>query len=89
MLMVPILCLPSVTKGDLTPDLMNWTCLVYGGPMLAVLIWWIVDARKWFTGPKVNVEHSMHPVVNEGMEPEDHADAEITTSSAKSAEDKL
>ena len=38
---------------------MNWTCLVYGGPMLGVIIWWIVDARKWFKGPKVNIEHHM------------------------------
>ncbi|OJJ46687.1 hypothetical protein ASPZODRAFT_152129 [Penicilliopsis zonata CBS 506.65] len=61
LLMVPILCLPSVKGNDLTPDLMNWTCLVYGGPMLAVIIWWVVDARKWFKGPKVNVEHAIHP----------------------------
>jgi amino acid transporter len=88
-LMVPILCLPSVTKGDLAPDLMNWTCLVYGAPMLAVLIWWVVDARKWFTGPRVNVEHSIHPVVSEGVEPEEHAATEVTTTSAKSADDKL
>lgn len=27
--------------------------------MLAVIIWWIVDARKWFKGPKVNVEHQL------------------------------
>lgn len=27
--------------------------------MLAVLIWWAVDARKWFKGPKVNIEHQM------------------------------
>lgn len=32
---------------------MNWTCLVYGALMLGVTIWWIVDARKWFKGPKV------------------------------------
>lgn len=38
---------------------MNWTCLVYGGPMLFVLIWWAVDAHKWFKGPKVNVKHKM------------------------------
>ncbi|KAL4897825.1 amino acid permease-domain-containing protein [Aspergillus ambiguus] len=62
LLMVPILCLPSVTGSDLTPELMNWTCLVWGGPMLAVSVWWVVDARKWFTGPKVNVEHAIHPV---------------------------
>ena len=32
---------------------MNWTCLVYGVPMLGVSVWWVVDARKWFKGPKV------------------------------------
>jgi len=74
-LMVPILCLPSVTGSDLTPDLMNWTCLVWGAPMLAVTIWWVVDAHRWFTGPVVNVEHAIHaveqePVISEGIEPE-------------------
>lgn len=39
---------------------MNWTCLVYGAPMLFVLIWWVVDARKWFKGPKVNLEHVVY-----------------------------
>lgn len=38
---------------------MNWTCVVYGGAMLAVLTWWVIDARKWFKGPKVNVEHQL------------------------------
>ena len=52
-LMVPILCLPSLTGSDLDASGMNWTCLVYGGPMTMVLIWWVVDARKWFKGPKV------------------------------------
>ncbi|KAF5859475.1 hypothetical protein ETB97_002827 [Aspergillus alliaceus] len=65
LLMVPILCLPSVTGSHLTPNLMNWTCLVWGAPMLAVSIWWVVDAHKWFKGPKVNVEHAIHPVEEE------------------------
>ncbi|KAJ6179596.1 hypothetical protein N7519_010057 [Penicillium mononematosum] len=73
--MVPILCLPSVTGKNLTPDLMNWTCLVWGAPMLAVTIWWVVDAHRWFKGPVVNVDHAIHgierePVVSEGIEPE-------------------
>lgn len=38
---------------------MNWTCLVYGAPMLMVTIWWFVSAHKWFKGPKVNIEHMM------------------------------
>ncbi|KAJ9627288.1 GABA/polyamine transporter [Taxawa tesnikishii (nom. ined.)] len=66
-LMVPILCLPSVTGSDLTPDLMNWTCLVYGTPMFSILLWWVISARKWFKGPKVNVEHMMHGTI-EGQE---------------------
>ena len=40
-------------------SLMNWTCLVYGGPMFGIMIWWVVDARKWFKGPKVNIQHQM------------------------------
>jgi amino acid transporter len=46
-LMVPILCLPSLTGSDLDATTMNWTCLVWGGPMLFVIIWWVVDAHKW------------------------------------------
>lgn len=38
---------------------MNWTCLVYGGPIFIVMTWWLVGARKWFKGPKVNVQHLM------------------------------
>ena len=56
-LMVPVLCLPTATGEQLTLNLMNWTSLVYGTPMLAVVVWWVVDARRWFKGPKVNVEH--------------------------------
>ncbi|KAK6331966.1 hypothetical protein TWF718_002503 [Orbilia javanica] len=58
-LMVPILCLPQYTGSNLNAEDMNWTCLVYGGPMLAVTIWWFVDAKNWFNGPKINIEHKM------------------------------
>ncbi|EEA21005.1 GABA/polyamine transporter [Talaromyces marneffei ATCC 18224] len=80
-LMLPILCLPSVTGNDLTADLMNWTCLVYGAPMLAVSIWWVIDAKKWFKGPKVNVEHSLYGVhdVAGVPPPQDEADKEEDT----------
>ena len=27
--------------------------------MLFAVFWWIIDAHKWFKGPKVNVEHRM------------------------------
>ena len=55
--MVPVLCLPQSTGRRLSAKLMNWTCLVYGAPMVGVVVWWVVDARRWFKGPKVNVEH--------------------------------
>ncbi|KAF2716583.1 amino acid permease [Polychaeton citri CBS 116435] len=58
-LMVPILNLPYVTGRGLNAQDMNWTCLVYGAPMLFVIIWWFAGARKWFKGPKVNLEHMM------------------------------
>lgn len=58
-MMVPVLCLPSATGADLTAAGMNWTAVVYGGPMLLVTLWWLVSARKWFRGPRVNVEHMM------------------------------
>ncbi|KAF9735755.1 hypothetical protein PMIN06_010005 [Paraphaeosphaeria minitans] len=81
MLMVPVLCLPSVTGRDWTAGLMNWTALVYGTLMLAVLVWWVVDARKWFKGPKVNVEHMMlgrEGAVLEGAESEEAGGAQLT-----------
>lgn len=58
-LMIPILNFPAYKGADLTPDLMNWTCLVYGGPMFFVMLWWFISARKWFKGPRVNVDHLM------------------------------
>jgi len=59
-LMIPILCLPSVTGADLDATSMNWTVLVWGAPMLFATIWFLVDAHKWFKGPKINVEHMIH-----------------------------
>jgi hypothetical protein len=38
---------------------MNWTVVVYFGPMFLVMVWWFISARKWFKGPKVNVQHMM------------------------------
>ena len=28
-------------------------------PQTLILIWWFVDARKWFKGPKINLDHLM------------------------------
>lgn len=57
--MMPVLCLPSHTGDDLTPSDMNWTVVVWGVPMLLAIVWFAVDAHKWFKGPRVNVEHML------------------------------
>ncbi|KAG9231578.1 amino acid permease-domain-containing protein [Amylocarpus encephaloides] len=77
LVMVPILCLPSVRGNSLTAELMNWTIVVYGGPMMFVLIWWFASAHKWFHGPVINVEHHMigRDEVVEGVENSSTSDA--------------
>ncbi len=57
---IPILCFPSVKGKDLNDLTMNYTCLIYGGVMFLALLWYAIDARKWFKGPKINVEHIIH-----------------------------
>lgn len=43
----------SAERGsDLTPTLMNWSSLVYGGAMLLAFIWYKVDAEKWYKLPR-------------------------------------
>ncbi|KAG0141658.1 hypothetical protein CROQUDRAFT_663555 [Cronartium quercuum f. sp. fusiforme G11] len=52
-LMLPIMCFPAQRGHDLTPALMNWTSIVYGGWMMLISIWWMINARYWFKGPKI------------------------------------
>lgn len=58
-LMIPVLCFPQLAGANNTPDMMNWTVVVYFGPMLCSLIYYAVYARKWYTGPKSNLEDDM------------------------------
>ncbi|KAI1352698.1 amino acid permease-domain-containing protein [Xylaria sp. FL0043] len=67
LVITPFFNFPSVNGADLTPALMNWTSLVYGAPMLFVIIWFFVDAHKWFKGPKINISHHMHGIHIEGI----------------------
>jgi amino acid transporter len=57
LLMIPILQFPQTRGADLNPPVMNWTVVVYFGPLSLALFWYAVSARKWFTGPKVSLEH--------------------------------
>lgn len=67
LIILPALCFPAVKGSDLNLLTMNWTVLIYGGPMVLVMIYWFVSARKWFTGPRVNIEHTAMATV-EGVD---------------------
>ncbi|KAL8280528.1 hypothetical protein RQP46_007176 [Phenoliferia psychrophenolica] len=60
-LMIPILCLPAYKGADLTPSTMNWTCVVWGGPLFLASLFFLVYARKTYTGPKIKIEHMVMP----------------------------
>jgi hypothetical protein len=70
-----VLCFPATKGKDLNNLNMNYTCLIYGGVMLLALLWYAIDARHWFKGPKINVEHLIHFKV-EGQEAEGDRDAD-------------
>lgn len=67
-MMVPFLCFPYVKGKDLTPDEMNWTVVVYFGPLLIFAVWWVVDAHKWYVGPRPNIGEYMEPAASPAME---------------------
>ncbi|KAH8654070.1 amino acid transporter-like protein [Tricladium varicosporioides] len=69
-LMIPVLCFPPTRGGDLNPLNMNYACLIWGGSMFLSLVWYAIDARKWFKGPKINVEHLIHVPVFEAQSKE-------------------
>lgn len=54
--MVPILCFPTSRGKNLTLDTMNWTVVVYFGPMTLAIFYYFVSARKWYKGPKSNLD---------------------------------
>ncbi|KAG0651842.1 putative amino-acid permease [Hyphodiscus hymeniophilus] len=60
LVIVPALCFPAVKGKDLNDLTMNYTCLIYGGTMLFALLYYALSARKWFKGPRVNVEHLIY-----------------------------
>ncbi|KAI1185250.1 amino acid permease [Nemania serpens] len=64
---LPFFNFPSVNGADLTLEAMNWTSLVYGAPMLMIIIWFWVDAHKWFKGPKINISHHLQFGEIEGL----------------------
>ncbi|KAH3668297.1 hypothetical protein OGAPHI_002051 [Ogataea philodendri] len=54
-LMIPILNFPQYRGADNTPDMMNWTVVVYWGSMFLCMVWYVVYAHKIYQGPKSNL----------------------------------
>ncbi|EPY51241.1 hypothetical protein SPOG_02417 [Schizosaccharomyces cryophilus OY26] len=73
-LMIPVLCFPTVKHP--APAEMNWTCLVFGGPMMLIIFWYFLSARKWFKGPRTGTSD---PCIMEGVEPIHASSSSIST----------
>ncbi|KAI1755662.1 amino acid permease-domain-containing protein [Xylaria castorea] len=87
LVILPFFNFPQANGSNLTAQNMNWTSLVYGAPMLFVIIWFFVDAHKWFKGPKINVSHQIHGISIEGVDvsPKKRVDVESGSSSKASS----
>jgi len=59
--MIPILCFPSVKGRHLNAQSMNWTVVVWGGPLFIASIFFALRAHKTYKGPKINIEHLVMP----------------------------
>jgi len=60
-LMIPILCLPAYKGADLNAETMNWTVVVWAGPLFLAACFFAIHARKTYHGPKINLEHLRMP----------------------------
>lgn len=50
------LCQFPASGPHVTAQTMNYTCVINGAVWLGSLVYYFVDARKWFEGPKTNVQ---------------------------------
>ncbi|KAI0863488.1 amino acid permease-domain-containing protein [Xylaria cubensis] len=82
LVILPFFNFPQANGANLTPQNMNWTSLVYGAPMLFVIIWFFVDAHKWFKGPKINIAHHMHGISIEGIDVSQQKQVDVETGSS-------
>lgn len=51
-----ILCMFPVGGPDPTPDSMNYTVVINMAVWGGAILYYYIDARKWFTGPKITVD---------------------------------
>ncbi|KAL9130408.1 MAG: hypothetical protein Q9217_001416 [Psora testacea] len=51
-----VLSMFPVEGPDPTPDVMNYTVVINCAVWFGALAYYFIDARKWFTGPKITIE---------------------------------
>jgi amino acid transporter len=64
------LMMPSVAFGnpfneDFSWKFVNYSPIVLIGSLVVLAVWWQVSARKWFTGPKHNIDPEVAALLNE------------------------
>lgn len=51
-----LFCLP--VRYPVTSQSLNYTPVAVGGVLVLVMLYWLVSARKWFTGPISNYDEA-------------------------------
>jgi amino acid transporter len=64
------LMMPSVAFGNPFHDGFSWKFVNYSpivliGSLIILTVWWQVSARKWFTGPKHNIDPAVAELLND------------------------
>lgn len=69
-----ILAMWPTSGPNPSPELMNYTCVINGFVWIGCLVYYFVDARKWFEGPKHTFDDDMDEI--DGL-PNDKASSEL------------
>ncbi|MFE9653582.1 amino acid permease [Micromonospora sp. NPDC006431] len=68
---VAVICVLFVlpTSGPVTASTFNYTIVAVGVVLGGAWLWWVLSARRWFTGPRHNVPDPVIPRPATGAEP--------------------
>lgn len=81
LVMIPILCFPYVTDENLTLHNMNWTVVVFFGPLLIATVWYFAAAHRWYKGPRSNLDENTlvyrEDAMIEGVEKGSHKGGDV------------
>ncbi|MER7456113.1 amino acid permease [Micromonospora sp. NPDC126480] len=68
---VALICVLFVlpTSSPITPSTFNYTIVAVGVVLGGAWLWWMLSARRWFTGPRHNVPDPVIPKPATGAEP--------------------